>query len=160
MKGRPRSAKSKEPAPGAAAPTVATSARIVPLATLPAPPARLVAKGELGALAGAKWREAGQKLVDAKILTTLDLDALASYCGLWAVMAKASEDINDHGIKEAGLGTRKNPSVAILDSVAKHVRAYQEQLGLTLLGRQRLNLEDSGGKTKLLDDFLGRGRKP
>ena len=135
---------------GRASANAKSAGNVKALEALPAAPK------QLSPAAAAKWRDAGGKLVDAQMLTALDLDALLTYCQLWAVVAVAQEDVKNRGIKE---GFRKNQAIAIIDSLAKHVRAYQEQLGLTVLGRHRLGIDPSGGPSvDELGKFLGGGK--
>jgi P27 family predicted phage terminase small subunit len=126
-----------------------------PLASLPAPPARLTSRDAKEA-----WCTDGGDLVKAKMLTRLDLRALADLCQAVGRMRACERDIEKHGMTYVNKDgePRTHPSVTRLEKLHSTVLALQEKLGLTPASRQRLRVEPSGEEIDELDEFIAGGK--
>lgn len=111
---------------------------IDPLKKLPAAPTWL------GAAAKKVWAVEGKKLVDGRLLTLLDLNALAQYCETWALWRKAQGEIASGGLTyESEQGPRKHPAVQIFEAQSRALVTLQDRLGLNVVARVRAR--QSGG---------------
>lgn len=149
----PRPAKSNEhhKAKGTYRPCRHSAAPQEVLKSLPSPPAWLSDR-----IAKDAWKQFGNDLVTAKILTRLDLGALASLCEAWSSWRSALATIAKEGQtfdSESG-EPRKHPAVTIAEKSHATILAIQDKLGLTPSSRQRLRVEPSGDGHDELDKFI------
>lgn len=111
----------------------------IALAELPAPPDWLE-----DAAAVNKWYEVGGALLDLRMLTSLDLDALAAYCNAWARWQAAEAALTENGLvmelPRAAGGTycQQRPEVAIAVSYYKQLKELAAALGITPAARAKL----------------------
>jgi len=103
-----------------------------------------------------KWRQAGTILVKSRLLTELDLDALASYCEAWSSWREAIDAVEKYGqFVDTEHGPKKHPAQQIAEASHRTMLALQERLGLLPLARQRLRVDTSGSDEKSkLEEFV------
>src|SRR4051794_16873529 len=80
-----------------------------PLKVLPKAPAWLSKPAQK------KWTETGRQLVEAGILTRLDLDALANYAETWSTWRQALQELKGGLTYEGENGPRKHPAAAVAE---------------------------------------------
>lgn len=113
-----------------------TGAEADPDVVLPDPPK------SLNAVAKAKWLELSKELHACGLLTTLDVDALESYCVLYARWLYAEEDIKKNGLiyEVGGPGTkvyRQTPFVTIANQALEAMNKIRTDFGMTPVARTR-----------------------
>ena len=94
----------------------------------------------LGPLAKHEWRRIGKLMLEANMISQLDMGLLAAYCDSYEQWMKATEYINDHNlVYQTPSGyAQQNPFVSIAQSYAKQMHKFAEQLGLTPASRNRI----------------------
>jgi P27 family predicted phage terminase small subunit len=103
-------------------------------ATNPAPPAHLSDE------AREHWQQVAAELSAARVLTKLDVDALAMYCESYARWAWANAQIRKHGVlvkTPSGYPTQ-SPLLQIANKAFEHMRAMLTEFGMTPSSRARV----------------------
>lgn len=95
-----------------------------------------------------KWHQLAGELERVGLLTSLDGDVLAAYCSSWATFQWAVRVIEAQGrlMRTTSGKLMPHPAVAIQDSAMKNLRAFGEQLGLSLAWRSRLSVQPQEGE--------------
>ena len=113
-----------------------TTPHVVALRRLPRPPERL------DDVAAGVWRDIGRRLVDARLLTMLDLPALARYCHLTSLARDCERVIASEGrTLMTSQGRGRNPEVVTWEHANIELRRLESRLGLSALDRQRLKVQ-------------------
>lgn len=101
---------------------------------LPAPPA------ELSERARAEWQRLARQLATLRILTELDIGALAAYCAAYGLWAEAIEAINTYGsmVKSPTGFPMQSPYVAIANRQAEIMLRISSEFGFTPAARARI----------------------
>lgn len=98
----------------------------------------------LNAEACAEWRRVVEGYRGARIFSTVDRAALATYCTLWAAHVDAVRQLNTHGILKRAAGSKArskasgevvSPYFRIMRETAEQMRAYMREIGLTPASR-------------------------
>lgn len=114
-----------------------------PITELPAPPKYL------GRIARTLWQVKGHQLIDAKMLTTLDLEALARWAQWQEVLIRASNKLNFDQ-----LGTFASTNLLNTMSMAsKAIRTLESEFGMTPASRVRVKVMNPK-QSNLFDKFL------
>ncbi|MCC7387326.1 MAG: phage terminase small subunit P27 family [Phycisphaerales bacterium] len=107
--------------------------------------------GWLGEEAGLAWDELVPRLMQMKVLSKIDGNALARYCELWVEWQTALAFVRKHGstypIKD-GNGKIKSlgqfPQVAQIHKLSLALSRLEAEFGLTPSARTRINVPISG----------------
>jgi P27 family predicted phage terminase small subunit len=121
------------------------------------------------------WKETVPLLMEMKVLTMSDGEALGSYCEACVTLQKAQEEIALNGvvvaIYETGddgkilkdedgkrhlLDYKTNPAVTIADKAMKLKRALGSDFGLSPVSRAKLHTEPDGQQQDPMESFLRR----
>jgi P27 family predicted phage terminase small subunit len=105
--------------------------------------------------ARAHWVRLAPMLLNLKVLTIVDGDALAAYCTVLERWELATEAIA-HGIivtDDRGNG-RPNPAVRIQSDALRHMATFESVFGLTPSARSKLGVSVDDGSEKKFDDFF------
>lgn len=98
----------------------------------------------LNAEACAEWRRVVEGYRGARLFSTVDRAALATYCTLWAVHVDAVRQLNSGGILKRAAGSKArsksvgevmSPYFRIMRETADQMRAYMREFGLTPAAR-------------------------
>ncbi len=97
------------------------------------------------AVENAKWEQLCKQLVDCKVLTELDLDALELYVRNWCTMQDALADLAARGklLRGPAGGPMWNPSWAEYKHCIRIIRSLQAEFGMTPASRS--GIVASGG---------------
>jgi P27 family predicted phage terminase small subunit len=111
---------------------------------LPDPPDHLFEDGK------AEWRRVAQGLYALRLLSTLDINALAAYCQSFAIWKQASEAITAGGltIETTNGNVIQNPLVGIANKAASDMVRYAAEFGMTPSARARINAGGEGQAPK------------
>jgi P27 family predicted phage terminase small subunit len=111
----------------------------------PAPPEDLLMV--MDDRAKAEWIRVVPLLVDAGVLTDVDLTSLANYCIAYSQLIGAQELINLNGLfyttttKDGAEMQRKNPMIEVVNLAMRNMLAFASEFGLTPSSRSRLKVE-------------------
>jgi P27 family predicted phage terminase small subunit len=134
-----------------------------PRAKAPGCPTWLPAEGK------AEWRRVVPELDRIGMLTKVDRAALAAYCAAWALLVRATRDVEANGLIAEAVDKEvetvdgvvhlivrrtKNPAVLIARDAAAQVRQFCAEFGLTPSARSRMDLPDSGGGGDARERYL------
>lgn len=98
----------------------------------------------LNAEACAEWRRIVAGYAGARVFSTVDRAALATYCTLWSVHVDAVRQLNTHGVIKRAAGSKArskivgevtSPYFRIMRETAEQMRAYMREIGLTPASR-------------------------
>ena len=95
------------------------------------------------------WPKVVERLAAAKVMTRLDVDALALYCEHYAQWATANEKLLDHGMIEyTDRGPIQSPWLMISQKAAEAMRKLLIEFGMTPSARTRVQKvpDDNKGK--------------
>ena len=112
------------------------------------PPADLTPPAYLDAATAAEWMQLAPKLAALGLLTTIDEQALATYCQVWIRWKDAQAHIAQDGMVIEG---RISPYMTISDRCVTQLRHFLIEFGMTPSSRARVKA-DPGPKTD--DPFL------
>ena len=103
------------------------------------------------------WKRVAPVLEDLKVLTNIDLDALAVYCDAVARYSECVKIIKKEKLTVAGPmgGKMQNPAVLAAAKYATIIRQFAERFGLTPAARIKLTLSGNDDD-KPQDDFEKR----
>ena len=112
-------------------------ARISPEVAVPECPAELckVGRGE--------WSRVAPLLFSLRLITHLDMAALACYCQAWADLCWALRDIKANGrsfVTDKGFESAR-PAVGIENKAMEKIRAFCSEFGLTPSSRSRMEMQ-------------------
>lgn len=109
---------------------------------LPVPPRMPSPPDYLGGEAAKIWRRLGRLLLDAGLLTTADLHALAMFCAAAARWIEAEKKLADTGMilesKQGGL--YQNPYLSVANRAWEQMRKMLSEFGLSPAERSRLRV--------------------
>lgn len=100
------------------------------------------------------WRRLAPSLIEAKLLTPWDIEAFAIYCDSSVRYHEAAKLLDREGFTVPGAtgGTVRNPTQVVVSDLAKMVRAFATEFGLTPSARSRLKAETPDADSA--DDLL------
>ena len=95
---------------------------------------------ELNERATAEWNRLAKQLSALRILTHLDLAALASYCAAYGLWAEAIEAVNTYGtmVKSPTGFPMQSPYLAIANRQAEIMLRISSEFGFTPASRSRI----------------------
>jgi len=95
-----------------------------------------------------KWDELSRELYACGLLTTLDVDALESYCILYSRWAKAEADIAKNGLiyKTPSGAYQQTPFVGISNRALDLMNKIRADFGMTPVARTRARATPPKGK--------------
>lgn len=112
-------------------------------------------------VASAAWNHYAPILIGLRVLTELDLDTLANFCGIVSDLRELRADIKEHGrlIYTEKMGedgnkyyeAKTNPAATQYNNLLTQFRGYSSNLGLDPTSRPRLKVE---GKDEPEDDDI------
>lgn len=116
----------------------------------PAPPAA-VAKcpAWLPEIGKRKWRELMPKLAKVGLFRSIDPDALANYCQLWARWRAAEAMIREEGViltsedKDGNLKKMRHPATLEAARLISELHRYQRDFGMTPASRPGIDAGDA-----------------
>ncbi len=92
-------------------------------------------------IASHEWRRIAPELIRYKLLTVLDLGALADYCVCVARIDQCERALSVEGLTIAGeRGIVRHPIATVLNQYRTAVKVYASEFGLGLSSRGRLKL--------------------
>lgn len=110
--------------------------KVSPIGSVPQPPA------ELGSVGAGIWTEKAPKLMEAGLLTPLDIAALTTYCRAHDEIAKCDEMVAEHGELIATKDSMKgNPAVGWRFQWLEVKRRYEAEFGMTPSARSSIKVE-------------------
>jgi P27 family predicted phage terminase small subunit len=94
----------------------------------------------LTGVAADKWRTLARELYDAGLLTTIDKDALATYCVVFARWVDAEAKLAESGpvLKTAAGNIIQNPYLAIVNRCIEQMGKLEAEFGMTPSSRTRV----------------------
>lgn len=94
----------------------------------------------LTGVAADKWRKVARELYDAGLLTTIDIDALATYCTVYARWVDAEEQVAKGGavLKTVAGNIIQNPYLAIANRCIDQMGKLEAEFGMTPSSRSRV----------------------
>ena len=103
--------------------------------------------------ASAHWNSTIDMLVDARIMTELDIDALAMYCEAYARWVDANNKIKLHGliVKSPNGYPMPSPYLSISNKSFEQMRAILTEFGMTPSSRTKIQV-NSKQETNPFDD--------
>lgn len=115
--------------------------------------------------AAEEWRKVARELHQLRLLTALDLAALAGYCnayGRWRtvieVMAEEASTSPSRGLMvETMYGPRRNPLIAVANEAAVEMLRFAAEFGMTPAARSRIRLSPRAGGVGKFDGLLSAG---
>ena len=109
------------------------------------------------------WRHTVPMLKQMGVLAHVDRDALAMYCQMYARWREAEEFLKEKGavyvVRTDGGAVKyaaQYPQVGIASNLAKQVRAYQQEFGMTPSARSQIEVPDLGNDEDKFEEFLSR----
>lgn len=104
----------------------------------------------LGEHARAEWDRVVPELQRLGLIKSIDRAALASYCEMWDLFVRATEDVHESGLTVENHSVRKdgsesvwftkNPSIAVQRDAQAALRAWCAEFGLTPAAEGRLSV--------------------
>jgi P27 family predicted phage terminase small subunit len=106
---------------------------------------------ELSDEAKKEWKQVARLLVEAELLSRLDLAALSAYATAWALWQKAEHELRDDELLlQAGNSLQyANPLIAIAGKAHASMLSWARELGLTPAARQKLPVTPPRTASKL-----------
>jgi P27 family predicted phage terminase small subunit len=88
------------------------------------------------------WNRHAPPLIEAGVLTRLDLDSFVQLCGVVSDIEACRKEIDKHGVLIPGVGgtLKRNPAVSAIAQLYQQYRLYSEAFGLTPASRAKLGL--------------------
>lgn len=88
----------------------------------------------------AEWRRIGKHLLEAGLLTKLDLDVLEAYCRTYVRWVEAEEQVRRYGtvIKSPNGYPIQSPYLAIANKALAQMKSLMGEMGLTPASRVRI----------------------
>ena len=102
-----------------------------------------VAPDVLSDAASVHWGTVVQQLYDAKIMTNLDIDALAMYCEAYARWVEANDKVRTEGtivIAKSGY-PMQSPWLSIANKAFDQMKAIMTEFGMTPSSRTRVSVQ-------------------
>ena len=92
----------------------------------------------------AHWRKTAKALYNAKVMTTLDVDALNIYCQAYVRWVEASEQVAKHGaiIKAPSGYPVQSPYLSVANKAIEQMKAFLVEFGMTPASRVRVRTVD------------------
>lgn len=111
---------------------------------LPSPPDHLTEAEK------AEWRRIGKHLLEAGLLTKLDLDVLEAYCRAYVRWVEAEGQVRKYGtvIKSPNGYPIQSPYLAIANKAMEQMRSLMGELGLTPASRARIPKQSTSASTR------------
>ena len=114
----------------------------------------------LDKIASKEWRRIVKLLYSLKLVTELDVAALASYCNSYSLLQKAQEEIDARGLiittTEGNL--IQNPAVGIVNTQKKMINTFCSKFGLSPSDRSRLEIpQDNDKPADPMQELIGNG---
>ena len=116
---------------------------IRPMVALPMPPAHLCDEAKV------EWARISEQLYNLKILSALDVAALAAYCQAYAIWKQATEALNVMArsdiltralmIKTTKGNAIQNPLLGIANTAASNMVRFAAEFGMTPSARARIH---------------------
>ena len=105
------------------------------------------------------WRVVSKQLIDAGVLTNLDVFALQMYCEAFARWAHANAQIQKYGpvVKTPNGFPAQSPYLQIANKAFDQMKGMLTEFGMTPSSRTRINAEPQQ-ESDPLDDYLKRKR--
>jgi P27 family predicted phage terminase small subunit len=97
---------------------------------------------ELGPVARREWDRLVTELAPLRILTNLDVAALASYCGAFALWVEATEAIGKYGamVKSPSGYPIQSPYISIANRQVELMMRIASEFGFTPASRSRISM--------------------
>jgi P27 family predicted phage terminase small subunit len=130
-----------------------------PLDEVPEPPSFITG------YAADEWRKVARELHNLRLLTSLDLAALAGYCNAYArwrnaveVMAEQSVGSGTRGLMVSTMyGPRRNPLIAVANEAAMELLRFAAEFGMSPAARSRIRLSPRSSDGGKFSGLLGAG---
>ncbi len=100
-----------------------------------------------------EWDRMVPQLLARNVLTRLDQTMVARYCQTWAVWRQSVRDLDKIGqiyLPKGGKIAKQNPAMSIYLQSANDLLRMEQEMGLTPVSRQRLDIKEkeTGDKGK------------
>lgn len=90
----------------------------------------------LSAEARKQWRVISKQLIDAGMITNIDVSALAMYCETYVIWRKEIDYIHEHGTM---LGDKRSPRLINAEHAFDKLKAMLVEFGMTPSSRTRVS---------------------
>lgn len=93
------------------------------------------------------WRKVSKQLIDSKLMTKLDEDALVLYCEAYARWSNANKEIEKYGmvVNSPSGYPIQSPFLAISNKAFEQMKAILVEFGMTPSSRTRVSPVSDGG---------------
>lgn len=108
------------------------------------------------------WKRLARDLYDAGLLTTVDRDALATYCIVYARWVDAEAKVSAVGpvIKTEAGNLIQNPYLSVANRALEQMGKLEAEFGMTPSSRSRVKAEISEARKQLAAQRNERQRQP